>query len=365
MATRDKSTLRLVELDSLRGLAAVAVLLFHLTFWRGNDGLTPFTVFNMDLKVFHYSVEMFFITSGFVIFMTLEAVTSSRQFLVSRVARLYPAYWISVIVTTAVAYLMESHPPSLAVIAVNLTMTETFFRTSYVDNSYWTLGVEIQFYIIIGLIFACGWIRRIDALSLTFLAAVTIYRVSLWILGVQQASWVEESFSQYGCFFIIGVCMFRLRNKEGSRLTLAIMLLAVLSTARDGGHQSLSPGSIEYFTSTCALTAFMWLAVNDHFRFLRWRPLVFLGEMSYPLYLVHQRIGVALMEAFYRHGFDALAAVASATLAVGALAVVIHITVEKPGRRYLRKVLAGPTVRRAPAAPAEPVTLPLPEKSIV
>ena len=98
----------------MRGIAAVAVLLLHLTFWRGNDGQTPFAFMNLDLKVFHYSVEMFFITSGFVIFMTLEAVSSSRQFLVSRVARLYPAYWVSVIVTTVVAYLMERHPPTMA-----------------------------------------------------------------------------------------------------------------------------------------------------------------------------------------------------------------------------------------------------------
>jgi peptidoglycan/LPS O-acetylase OafA/YrhL len=281
--------------------------------------------------------------------MTLEAVTSSRQFLVSRVARLYPAYWCSVIVTTAVAYVMERHPPTLAVFAVNMTMTETFFRTSYVDNSYWTLGVEIQFYIIIGLVFACGWIRRINLLSLAFLAAVTVYRLALVLGGFQAAGWVEESFVEYGSFFVIGICMFRLRNKEGSRLTFAIMLLGVLSTAWGGGHQSLSPGSVEYFSGTCALTIFMWFAVNDYFRVLRWRPLVFLGEMSYPLYLVHQRIGVSLMEAFYRHGTPAVAAVGIATLAVGALATVIHFAVEKPGRRYLRKVLGGAPVRRVAA----------------
>jgi peptidoglycan/LPS O-acetylase OafA/YrhL len=340
----------------MRGLAAVAVLLFHLTFWRDNDGLTPFTLFTLDLKVFHYSVEMFFITSGFVIFMTMEAVTSARQFLASRVARLYPAYWVSAIATTAVAYLMERHPPTLAVFAVNMTMTETFFRTSYVDNSYWTLGVEIQFYILIGIIFTVGWLRRIDALSLIFLGAVALYKSVLYFQGIHAASWVEESFVEYGDFFIIGVCIFRLWNNEGSRLTFVIMLLAVLSTAWGGGHQSLSPGRLEYFTGTCALTVFMWFAVNDRIHFLRWRPLVFLGEMSYPLYLVHQRIGVSLMEAFYRHGIPVVASLAAATLAVGILAVVIHFAVEKPGRRYMRNLLGAGSVRRVPAVQAETVT---------
>jgi peptidoglycan/LPS O-acetylase OafA/YrhL len=352
----NKTVSRLVELDSMRGLAAVAVMLFHLTFWRDNGGESPFSFLGMNLKVFHYSVEMFFITSGFVIFMTLEAVSSSRQFLVSRVARLYPAYWVSVIVTTAVAYLMERHPPTAAVFAVNMTMTETFFRTSFVDNSYWTLGVEIQFYVLIGLIFAIGWLRRIEGLSLALLAAVAVYKVFLVWQGMQAPSWVEESFVEYGDFFVIGVCMFRLRNQEGSWVTIATILLAVLSTAWGGGHQSLSPGSIEYFVGTCALTAFMWFAVNGHMGFLRWRPLVFLGEMSYPLYLVHQRIGISLTEAFYRHSIPAVGAIAIATLAVGGLAAVIHFTVETPGRRYLRRVLSRPAVRRVAVAQAEPVS---------
>jgi peptidoglycan/LPS O-acetylase OafA/YrhL len=356
MATRTKRALRLVELDSMRGLAAVAVLLFHLTFWRSDDGLNPFTFLTLHLKVFHYSVELFFITSGFVIFMTLEAVSSSRQFLASRTARLYPAYWVSVIVTTAVAYTMERHPPSLGVFAVNMTMMETFFRTSYVDNSYWTLGVEIQFYVLIGLIFAFGWIRRIDGLCLTFLTAATIYRVTLLLQGISPEDWVEESFAQYGSFFVIGVCMFRIRNQEGSRLTVGIIVLAILSTAWGGGHQSLSAGSVEYFAGTCALTVFMWLAVNGHVRFLRWRPLVFLGEISYPLYLVHQRIGVSLVDAFYRHDIPAAAAVGAATLAVGVLAVGIHFLVETPGRRYLRKLLTGSSVRHVPAARIEATT---------
>jgi len=101
---------------------------------------------------------------------------------------------------------------------------------------------------------------------------------------------------------------------------------------------------------------FMWFAVTDHIRFLRWRPLVYLGEISYPLYLVHQRIGVNLMEALYRHGIPAAIAIAGATAAVGVLAVVIHVTVETPGRRYLRKLLAGTPVRRAQAVSAETVT---------
>lgn len=146
--------------------------------------------------------------------------------------------------------------------------------------------------------------------------------------------------------------MFRIRNQEGSPLTVATMLLAILSTAW-GGIQSLSPPPLEYFIGTCVLTIFMWFAVNGHIGFLRWSPLVFLGEMSYPLYLVHQRIGVSVMEYFYRHGVPAAFAVAIATAGVGALAVVIHFAVENPGRRYLRKVLSGPPVRQLAVARAE------------
>jgi peptidoglycan/LPS O-acetylase OafA/YrhL len=152
---------RIRELDSLRGIAAVAVALFHLAYWYGNP--PP------DRWLFlwgHYGVELFFLISGFVIFMTLERSKSVYDFAVSRVARLYPAYWVAVALTSIVAYAAfprwDSAPPSFGVVLVNLTMLQRFFMVGEIDKSYWTLAIELSFYVAIAAAFKARLMSRIE-----------------------------------------------------------------------------------------------------------------------------------------------------------------------------------------------------------
>ena len=82
---------RLTNLDGLRGLAALAVLLYHYTsifprFWPEAEP----TGFLVDFGGF--GVHLFFIISGFVILMTLEKRGASRDFIIYRFIRLYPRY---------------------------------------------------------------------------------------------------------------------------------------------------------------------------------------------------------------------------------------------------------------------------------
>src|SRR5229473_4001173 len=116
---------RYKDLDALRGLAAVMVLIFHfeccLVFHLPDGPADPTKLW------FHYAlmgVELFFVISGFVILMTLEAAPSIASFAVNRFARLYPAYWLSVLV--GALYLRPLHETSFTVIAVNLTMLQNF-----------------------------------------------------------------------------------------------------------------------------------------------------------------------------------------------------------------------------------------------
>ena len=95
---------RLTELDSLRGVAAACVVLFHLTFWYDSFHISP-----IQVPWSHYGVELFFVISGYVIFMTLNRARAMAEFVVSRVARLMPAYWTAVLLTSAIA---NRVPPS-------------------------------------------------------------------------------------------------------------------------------------------------------------------------------------------------------------------------------------------------------------
>ena len=88
---------RLYELDLLRFIAAFAVLLFHYSF-RGyaKDHYTvmPYLSIAPVTKYGYLGVSLFFLISGFVILMTASS-GSTRHFVISRLVRLYPAFWVS------------------------------------------------------------------------------------------------------------------------------------------------------------------------------------------------------------------------------------------------------------------------------
>src|SRR3954467_13086305 len=106
---------RIPELDLLRFTAAAGVVLFHATDWPAHaTALTHASTFGF------MGVPLFFMISGFVILMTAQN-RSGIEFVNSRIARLYPSYWICVLLSAASLALLAHWPPSLAVIAANLT----------------------------------------------------------------------------------------------------------------------------------------------------------------------------------------------------------------------------------------------------
>ena len=101
------SSVRLVELDALRGIAAMAVVAYHYTTHYANQ-IGHMTPLRFGFPAGNYGVHLFFLISGFVIFMTLERTRNAMDFVVSRFSRLYPAYWAAMLVTGVVVYLMIS-----------------------------------------------------------------------------------------------------------------------------------------------------------------------------------------------------------------------------------------------------------------
>src|SRR5690606_1085154 len=89
--TTTKTTQRYLELDALRGIATLMVVLIHYTL--------RWSAYYTILKQSTTGVDLFFIISGFVIFMSLNYISGSREFIVNRLARLYPTYWAAVTFT--------------------------------------------------------------------------------------------------------------------------------------------------------------------------------------------------------------------------------------------------------------------------
>ena len=153
---------RLVEVDALRGVAALAVVLFHYT-TRFTDLYQPGAQPAVSFPSGHYGVNLFFIISGFVIFMTLEKTARPLDFVVSRFSRLFPAYWAAIFLTFSICHLLglPGKLVSTGTALANLAMLHGLFGVGHVDGVYWTLEVELLFYCGMLLLYRLKWLDRL------------------------------------------------------------------------------------------------------------------------------------------------------------------------------------------------------------
>ena len=165
---------RFYEIDLLRFLAALAVVLYHYTF-RGfaEGGYSPveYPVLGEIFKYGLYGVQLFFIISGFVILMTATK-RDAVGFVISRITRLYPAFWVCVTLTAG--FIMWKGGAVFQVgfvqYLLNLSMISGFAGVEMVDGVYWTLLVEIKFYALIFVLLLFGQIKRIEWFLVFWLA---------------------------------------------------------------------------------------------------------------------------------------------------------------------------------------------------
>ncbi len=138
---------RVNEIDLLRFIAAMAVVFFHYSFRGYAAGVMPvmpYPAFAPLSKYGYLGVELFFMISGFVILMT-AAGGSLRKFLVSRIVRLYLAFWACCTLTFAVT--AASGDPRFSTTMGhylgNMTMLSGFFGVPLIDGAYCSLLVEL------------------------------------------------------------------------------------------------------------------------------------------------------------------------------------------------------------------------------
>ncbi len=335
---------RIAELDVLRGIAAVWVMLFHYNVrWFEQPG-PPQSPFG------EYAVHLFFMISGFVIFMTLRNTKTGADFVVSRFSRLYPVYWAAVLVTAAV---MAFVPPfaknavTFPQVAANLTMLQQWLRVKEVDGVYWTLAIELAFYGWMFLIFKIRALNRIELVGTIWIFIELFARAweRMQLAAFKLAPEIIPSIIsrtlilEHAHLFVAGMVFFRIRT-EGSTIGRAALLGLCLFT-QFFIHGPLGTPFIGIFFGIFLLVAKRQLA------WLAFRPLVFLGTISYTLFLVHQNIGYAVMRQLVEQ--PRLVQVSAAVAVAIALATLLTFFVEKPSLRFLRRRYAA-RIRSIPAS---------------
>jgi len=225
-------------------------------------------------------------------------------------------------------------------------MLQSFVDIPDIDNSYWTLAVELLFYAMVGTLLWVGRLGQIEWFCLIWLGVLILFRIAHRQFHFTGVSAPILHFLEYGQFFILGIVLYLARSGRARVLTLMVGLLALAISlfGRDGHLHLVAMAGYFAVTGLCALL--VGLAAAGLIPLLNWPPLLFLGDISYPLYLTHQEIGERVADAAYGRSVPPLACLVLATTVVIAISWLIHKSVEVPGRRWLRSVLEPVAVHR-------------------
>ena len=334
---------RFLELDALRGVAAVWVVLYHavtsLPFWLPNDPAMVDAIRPTRFDLHGTSaVDLFFLISGYVILVTTERSRTPWAFLSARVARLFPAYWAAVLFTAFLGVLLPSAAMevSTAQVLANLTMLQTMLAVPHLDPSYWSLGVELSFYGMVAGALLLKQRERLDRLGLAWVVIAAIGLYGLPQLGFELPFRVKLLFALgFAPLFAAGMLFYRLRTEPIRAWRVAGILLCYVAYA---GPQAMPIGAI-----TTGLFLLFALAVAGWARFLLNPVLLWLGGISYSLYLLHQPLAFRLQLGLHAAGIDGWTNLVVTFILLLIAGAALHYTVEKPGTRWMRGALVRAT----------------------
>lgn len=333
---------RLAVLDALRGLAALWVALFHFTQnGRFNQGFPADQPLKWLATYGYLGVYCFFVISGFILPWTMARsryrLRDFPRFLAKRALRLHPLYLLSV--AAMLAPLLFQQATSLEAHTWSDWWPHFFYLNGLLGRPwlmqiYWTLALEAQYYLAIGLLFPLLAHRRPFARWAALAALATL---PLWAHD-------QQTVLPFAALFAMGLLVFWRLRALASPLACALALLTCALITR----QAL--GTLPALVAL--LTAAAILGPPLHHPWLVW-----LGSISYPFYLFHLVVAGLFMPLLIRMPRgpwqDGAAVLALLALSL-ALSALLHRALELPAQRWSSAIRYRP--------PQAPNPLPSPKK---
>lgn len=343
MSHQGAKEVRILELDALRGIASLAVVFFHLN--MNHSKVYP--IFNLGVT----GVDLFFLISGFVIFKSIENVVSWKEFAISRISRLYPTYWACVTFTFLVIlanniYHHQFDPALPYNYFFNLYMIQHFFNIPDLDGSYWTMAVELLFYVVILLIMVTKQISRMVAIGCFGLLIVAIYS----FLPKKEFPLVFSSFTRFFPLiihfplFFAGILFYKLKGRSSSTniyLIYAIIIICFflqISLYSSGATNYVFVSLQEYSIMVGIYFSVFFLFINNKLKFIVTHVTLYLGTISYALYLVHEYVSLNIILPFLTvelGWFYWPSALLTALIAIS-LASLVTFYIEKPTGKKMK-----------------------------
>ena len=299
---------RIKYLDGLRGIAILLVIVYHAFGGNGYNGVIHYGDSFSDVLFFKFGylgVQLFFLISGFVILMTLEKSKSFIHFMYKRWLRLFPAMLIATILMYTTARIFYEPPagipnvysiiPGLLFINPNVLEKITNIHFPIMEGAFWSLYVEMFFYIVFGLSYFLFKERRaIILLFCLFLYSVIglFYPLKLSML------FIHFGWFTVGCLSYIHLIKNRSQDKVILFLSLVLSLTCLIVSYKvsiDIYKMSFSPIEFFVYGGTIISLFFIPIIFEKSRKIIGNRLFLFIGFISYPLYLIHENFMVSMI----------------------------------------------------------------------
>jgi peptidoglycan/LPS O-acetylase OafA/YrhL len=417
-STTREQRIRVPVIDGFRGYAAIAVLLFHVTYAAGRPPLDEGIIRSVLISGY-MGVDFFFVISGFVLF--LPAVTNGgrlgdlRYYALRRAARILPAYYLVLVAVVVLHPAIVDIPTALPHTSLrgllSFVLHLTFLEHTIgllvgmpegfaIHGAVWTLTLEALFYVLLPLI--AGWYFRHPLVGLAAALAVSVlwkyaaihvpFSVS-WVAGGGRDSLrliLVTQLPTYAAHFAAGMTgawlFVRLRSVNarsiaaGAALAQALALIVIILSMRSAGIRDVQRvGGLytdasgrwyyEHWTGTTHVAlAFAVLLVATALapRWGRWpvtnRVARALGDASYGVYLWHLVvIGFALQTLHFAPDGTGPAFLRMLTVTLVASLIagwLSFVFVERPFIRWAQRRSRGQAQAPATVAPPQPAQVP-------
>ncbi len=254
-------------------------------------------------------VDLFFIISGFVIYKSIDSNTEYLKFIKSRFLRLFPIYWVVITFTFVLIRLgwymnLPIEIRSFKDYFFNLTMFQHFFHIENLDGPYWTLIIELNFYFVILCL-----LRIKEKIPMLF------FLMSLLLLFVESiidnSNIYYDAFSYYfplfrwAPLFTSGIIFYKIFKKEINEKYGFLMIVLCFGIQVFLFYKFHSKAIVsfisfdQHFWSLLIYFLLFTLLVSNKLHFIVNKATLFLGSISYPMYLVHQFVSVSIIIPFF------------------------------------------------------------------
>jgi peptidoglycan/LPS O-acetylase OafA/YrhL len=323
---------RFTFIDGLRGIAAMAVVLFHALRGSHLDNV-PSTLVSV-VMLGEAGVVIFFVISGFVIAHALadKRITPGGAwlFIAARSIRLDPPYWAAIALAVGFSVLASVVVPgrplpdySLGQLVAHLFYLQEILGYAEINPVFWTLCYEIQFYALFAFMLAS---RSTTVFALTFVLSL------LWPLGLVAD--VRGLFVNFFYSFLLGVGAYYSWRLQWVRPLFLVYAGLILAGAIVHSNVSaLISGGTALLLVSVAMANKLQTGLN-------WRWLQFLGMISYSLYLTHNPITGATFRAVYliagRSPLTQMIGFGLSMISSVVFAWLMYVWIEKPSIRLAR-----------------------------